>query len=134
MPLFRIFVSFLALSFLTGCVRGREERLPDEQAGDREIFESSRRDVETRLLDKLAGMEARFSALRMKAPAAAIAARPELARAVNEGPALLATARTQLSQLRGSTRTDWEVLRKQTEETIANAEAIWQEFQDSNRR
>ena len=134
MPPLRLLPAVLLMLVLAGCVRDRHERLPDAQAGDTEIFDANRRDVEARLQDKLNGLEVRFSGLRMKAPAEAIAARPELARALNEGPSAVATARTLVNQLQGASRADWEAIRKQTEEAVATAETIWQEFQSGNRR
>lgn len=122
-----------AVFCLNGCVRGREERLPDEQAGDAQIFADKRRDVEARLNDKLAGIEARYQRLKINAtPGSAV--RPEAASALEEGAQAASIARVQLQQLSGSDRNGWEALRAQTEDTIKRAEEIWIGLERTTRR
>lgn len=129
----RVLALFAALFCLNGCVRDREERLPDDQAGDSQIFADKRRDVEARLNDKLTGLESRYQALRMNAtPGAAV--RSEVDQALQQGFQAVTTARLQFQELTGSNRNGWDTLRAQTEESIKMADEIWNEFEKSRPR
>jgi hypothetical protein len=128
----RLLLAFVFLSLSSCHWRVREERLPEEQAGDERIFQSRRADTQLALEVRLSGMESRLATLRGRTSGVA-QVREDVTRILAEGGVMATEARNQLEELKAANRDQWEPIRAQTEATIKNLEDSWRDFVRQNK-
>jgi hypothetical protein len=127
-----LFTLLVLVSFSACHWRVREERLPDEQAGDERVFQSRRADAQLALESRLSGMEARLSELRSRT-AGVPRVREDVTRMLADGSVMASEARNQLEELKAANRDNWDAIRAQTESTIKNLEDSWRDFVQQNK-